>query len=202
MVEQYLRQHALAHRGIEAAADTASEAAVRLWLEPASIQLCLRGQGDEAFLQAVASVLGVAPPTAPNTVATTGARRVLWLGPDEWLAVCGDEEDAPALCAALEKALDGMHALVSDVSHSRVVFALEGAAARDMLRKGCSLDLDRVAFASDRCAQTGLARAHMLLHQVSDVPRYHVYIHRSFADYAFAWLLDAGREYSVALTGS
>jgi sarcosine oxidase subunit gamma len=61
--------------------------------------------------------------------------------------------------------------------------------------KGCSLDLDPAAFGPGRCAQTALARAHMLLHQVSDVPCYHVYAHRSFADYVFAWLEDAAAEY-------
>ena len=45
-----------------------------------------------------------------------------------------------------------------------------------------------------------LARAHVLLHQVDDTPGYHVYAHRSFADYVYAWLHDAATEYGVAPT--
>jgi sarcosine oxidase gamma subunit len=37
----------------------------------------------------------------------------------------------------------------------------------------------------------------MLLHQISDAPCYHVYVHRSFADYMFAWLEDAAAEYAL-----
>ena len=194
MADAWLRQHALAHRGLEARV-RAADAAVRLEPLPDAAQLCLRGDGGRAFQRAVEGVLGVAPPREPNTVASAdGATRVLWLGPDEWLAV-RDGADAPPLAAALEEALSGRHALVSDVSHSRVILLLEGPRARDVLMKGCSLDLDPVAFGPGRCAQTALARAHMLLHQVSDAPGYHVYAHRSFADYVFAWLEDAAAEY-------
>jgi sarcosine oxidase subunit gamma len=116
--------------------------------------------------------------------------------------VCGGEDDAGALLAALEQALHGTHTLVSDVSHSRVVFALEGEHAREVLLKGSSLDLDAAAFRVDQCAQSALARAHMLLHQVSDAPGYHVYAHRSFADYVFSWLCDAAQEYGLELAPS
>ena len=200
MVEHYLRQHPLAHRGLAAAAAAVPEAGVRLRLEPACVQLCIRGDGSSAFCESVAGVLGLAPPLAANTAASSGARRILWLGPDEWLAVCPGEDDTITLVEQLESALDGMHTLVSDVGHSRVIFALEGGRAREALLKGCSLDLDPVAFSTGQCAQTGLARAHMLLHQVSDSPCYHVYAHRSFADYVLTWLCDAAREYGLELS--
>lgn len=196
MAEHYLRQHPLAHRGLAAAAAAAPDAGVRLSLEPVCVQLCIRGDGG-AFRESVASVLGVAPPREANTVASSGARRILWLGPDEWLAVCGGEEDAFTVVEEMESALDGKHALVSDVSHSRLIFALEGERARDVLLKGCSVDLDPVAFTAGQCAQTALARAHMLLHQVSETPCYHLYAHRSFADYVFSWLRDAAQEYGL-----
>lgn len=201
MAEGWRRQHALAHRALDArrpAPDT--DAGVRLWLEPAAAQLCLRGDGGGGLAAAVKRVLELPLPVAANTVSGTDGRRILWLGPDEWLAVCPGE-DAAALARALEDALAGMHALVSDVSSSRAVIGLEGSAARQVLMKGCSLDLDPVAFAPGRCAQTALARAHMLLHQVSDTPRYHVYAHRSFADYVFAWLEDAASEFGVVVGG-
>jgi sarcosine oxidase subunit gamma len=39
----------------------------------------------------------------------------------------------------------------------------------------------------------------MLLHQLDDGPSYDIYIHRSFAVYAWSWLSDAAREYGLAV---
>lgn len=203
MAEQYQRQRALDYRGLVAghanatARDVAHVDELQIGVEDACGQLCLRGDGSAAFATAVRSVWGVALPLTPNTASSdeqgTG-RRIMWLGPDEWLAVCADSE-LETLHESLDAALVGQHSLVSDVSHSRVVIALHGNHARDVLAKGCSLDLDPVAFGVDQCAQTALARAHMLLHQIGAEPHFHLYIHRSFAGYVYAWLEDAAREF-------
>jgi sarcosine oxidase gamma subunit len=39
----------------------------------------------------------------------------------------------------------------------------------------------------------------MLLHQLDDGPCYDIYIHRSFAVYAWNWLSDAAREHGLAV---
>jgi sarcosine oxidase subunit gamma len=190
------REHALTYRGLATSSSPAGQdgAGVRLWLEPACGQLCLRGDANGEFAAQVQTTFGVSLPTAANTASERGDRRILWLGPDEWLAICANNE-VMELHESLQRALQGEHALISDVSHSRAIIALEGAHARAVLNKGCGLDLDPVAFAAGQCAQTSLARAHMLLHQINDTPRYHIYAHRSFADYVFSWLEDAAREY-------
>ena len=204
MVESYQRQHALAYRALDALRPDSTErrAGVQMWVEPASGQLCLRGDASGRFASVVESVWGIALPVLANTVSSNddgpnagdNERRILRLGPDEWLAVCA-ERDLSTLSDSIVQALAGEHALISDVSHSRVVIALQGEHARDALNKGCSLDLDPVAFNAGQCAQAPLARAHMLLHQISDAPCYHVYAHRSFAGYIYTWLEDAVQEY-------
>jgi sarcosine oxidase subunit gamma len=214
MAEPYQRQRALDYRALDAVPrDSALRGpSMQMWVEASSGQLCLRGNADSRFAALVESVWGTPLPVIANTVSgdyhgdddsdgqglgqgkSKSKRQILWLGPDEWLAVCADDE-LHSLREALHEALIDEHALISDVSHSRVVIALHGEHARDVLCKGCSLDLDPVAFKAGDCAQTSLARAHMLLHQVSDTPRYHVYAHRSFAGYVYDWLQDAAREY-------
>jgi len=57
---------------------------------PFLTQVNLRSSTPAAF----EPVLGVPPPTTPNTVAVSGDLAVLWLGPDEWLVI------APPLGAA------------------------------------------------------------------------------------------------------
>ncbi len=127
----------------------------------------LRGDpGDAAFAAAVAGVTGTAPPGTPNTVAAGGVASLLWLGPDQWLAV-GSGAD---LASRLESALAGFHHSVCDVSSGRQVLELAGPEARAVLAKGMSLDLHPRAFKSGGCAQTALARVPVVLQQLDDDP--------------------------------
>ena len=96
--------------------------------------------------------------------------------------------------------VDGAHAAVIDLSESRAVIAVSGVRARDLLSKGCTLDLHPRAFPVGTCAQTVLARASVLVHLVDDTPTFEITILRSFADYLWTWLADAAREYGAALT--
>ena len=202
MPERYQRQSALAPLGIEARALTGdAEAGVVLCERIPGTQIVIRGNAlDERFRQDVADTLGLEVPVAPKTASTKAGKALLWLGPDEWLAVM--EADAAAeLCARLDAALDELHHAVVDVSHSRAVIGLAGANARDVLMKGTNIDLHPRQFGVDSCIQARLARAHMLLHQLDDSPRYDIYVHRSFAIYAWNWLCDAAREYGVRVLG-
>jgi sarcosine oxidase subunit gamma len=130
-------------------------------------------------------LLGV-PLPGPNTVATVGERSILWLGPDEWLVV-GPPDDP----VAAELTGDS----VVDVSANRTTIELAGLHARDILEKGISIDLHPRAFGPGRCAQTLLARAQVVLVQVTADPTYHVLVRGSFASYLADWLVDAAREF-------
>lgn len=142
---------------------------------------------------AVAEALRTALPVEPNTTASGGARRVLWLGPDEWLVVAPPDE-RPGLELELRAALGAKPGAVVDVSAERTVLELSGPRAREVLMKGCSIDLHRSAFAVGQCAQTGLARAQVVLMPTRD-EAYWIFVRSSFADYLIAWLQDAIAEY-------
>jgi sarcosine oxidase subunit gamma len=164
-------------------------------------QITVRGDAaDPAFTRAVEQAIGLAPPGEPNTVAgppdLAEGPRMLWLGPDEWLVVAAGASETD-LAAALASATEGQHAAVVDVSDGRAVIAISGRDARDLLAKGCPLDLHPTSFAPGRCAQTLIAHAHVIVHRVDDGSRYEVYVHGSFADYLWRWLEDAAREYGV-----
>ncbi len=138
----------------------------------------LRGSGPD-FLAAVAAALGFDLPQAPNT----GTGEALWLGPDEWLLVSGEDRTGP-----LETALAGQHCAIVDVSEARAVLELSGPGATEVLASGCRLDLEPLRPGS--CAQTALARAHVLLEPRGDGV-WRLYVGRSFAAYARAWIEDA-----------
>jgi len=156
----------------------------------------LRGDGaDPAFRDAVEGAIGVAPPLEPNTAGAAGRNAVLWLGPDEWLVVtpAGGQGTAEA---ALNEALQGRHASIVDTSDARTTIRLHGVHARDVLAKGCPLDLHPRSFGPGRCAQSLIAKADVLIHQVDDAPTYDIHVLCSFARYLWDWLADAAKEFS------
>ncbi len=200
MVEPYLRQSALAHRGLRRGdTEAPAEAGITLCERPFRALIGLRGGAEDAtFLSAVKSAAGVDLPIEPNTTRREGSVAALWVGPDEWLVTAPAGEER-AIIPALRESLGDRHAAIVDLTESRTMIALWGPKARDLLAKGCTLDLHPRAFPIGACAQTGLARAGVLLHLVDDTPTFEVTILRSFADYLWSWLTDAAREYGVAL---
>lgn len=148
---------------------------------------------DAAGAQRVGAALGFPLPVAPNTVTEGGPRSALWLGPTEWLVV-GPGGDAPELVALLNNALGDEPGSVVDVSANRTTIEVGGPHARELLEKGCALDLHPRAFNSGRCAQTILARAQVVLWQTTD--GYRLLVRGSFAGYLADWLVDAAGEFS------
>ena len=200
MGERYRRRSALAHLGLEASASAdAPDAAVVIGECRFRGLLVLRGDAARSeFRSAVSAALGLEPVVEPLTAARKRDVSILWLGPDEWLVVVPDRR-IERIRRALRDALDGQHAAVTDVSHSRTILALSGPDAHAVLAKGCPLDFHPRAFGPGRCAQSRLARCQALIHQTSAAPAFEIYVHRSFAHYAWTWLEDAGREFGVRI---
>ena len=200
MVEPYLRRSPLAHLGLAArAAGAPAGADVVLSERPHRCQIDLRGDaGDPAFAQAVAEAAGLTLPIEPNTVAEAGGLAALWLGPDEWLIVGPPGREAE-LAPRLRAALGQVHAAVTDVSEARTAIAVAGPRARDLLAKGMPLDLHPRVFGPGACAQTGLAKANVILRRTDDRPTFEIYLPNSFADHLWTWLEAAAEEYGVAI---
>ncbi len=176
-----------------------SDAAVVLGERRFVRQINLRADpADAAAMAAVREEVGFDLPTDPNTVASGEGTCALWLGPDEWLITApGGKDDG--LAGRLNGVLAGHHASAVDVSDARTVIVLRGARARDVLAKGCGLDLHPRQFRPGRCAQTGLARASVLIHQTSGAPAYDIYVDRSFTEYLWTWLEDAATEFGFVV---
>ena len=159
----------------------------------------LRGDsGDEAFQGGVEKAVGARVPTTPNTVARAGERAIVWLGPDEWLVV-SSPESREGVGDGLEEALSGLHVAVNDISSGQTIIRLRGPRARDLLSKGCPLDLHPRVFGTGQCAQSHIGKSNALIIQVDDVPTYDVIVRRSFADYLARWMLHSGMEYDIAV---
>lgn len=211
MAEAYLRQSALAHLGLAARAVADQEKAGQggmdagVWIGECAFrgQINLRGNPSRrAFTDAVKDVIGCALPTKPNTSAgpddLNDGPRALWLGPDEWLLVttAGAEADLASALAGIAGAA------VTDVSDGRTVISLSGRHARDVLMKGCPLDLHPSVFEPGHCAQSLLVRAAVILYRGADDAAaggaaFEIHVARSFAEYLWMWLEDAASEYGL-----
>jgi len=158
--------------------------------------LNLRGSAtDRAFKDAVRRAVGVKVPEVANTVEGESAR-MFWLGPDEWLltATC---QEIDAFAASLSDALGDQHAAINNLSGGLLTYRLSGSDMRQLLAKGCTLDLHADKFRPGCCAQTGLAKATVLLSAPASDDCIEIVVRRSFSDYLWHWLLHAGRNYGI-----
>jgi sarcosine oxidase subunit gamma len=149
-------------------------------------------------MQRIASSLGLALPAVPNTVRSEGNRRSLWLGPDEWLLV-GPDGIHDTFQDALHVGLAGAFGSIVDVSANRTALEIGGPKASELLAHGVSIDLDARSFGPNRCAQTLLAKAQVIIERREE-SAFHIYVRTSFASYVADWLLDAAQGLGYAFT--
>jgi sarcosine oxidase subunit gamma len=161
--------------------------------------LTIGGPAENAALVAtVRAALGAELPREPGGVAAAGQGWTLWLGPSEWLFV-GPGRDGWTLERELVRALSPVGGTAVDVSHGRTVLRLRGPCVRDVLAKGCPIDLHPRAFPAGRCAQTLFGKIGVLVHALGETDAAELYVSRSYADALADGLLAAGREYGVVI---
>ena len=158
-------------------------------------KLALRGNpNDTGFAAAVGSTLGAALPTEPNTVRDTGAYQISWAGPDEWIIYTAAGAEG-LLLGQLRSALENVHSSVVDVSDYYTILRISGARARDVLAKGCPLDLHPSVFGPGKCAGSLFLKAAIRILQVDDTPVYDLQVRWTFADYLFQHLVRGAEEW-------
>lgn len=150
----------------------------------------------------VKPVLGFGLPSDPLTTAGSGDVSVLWLGPDEWMAINASAEGSPALAARISEALSGVHHQFVDVGDYYTIIEIGGAKARELLMKLTTLDLHPRSFRAGMVTGCVVGRANVTLWQTIDDaetsgPAFRLFIRWSMADYLWCALADAGREWGV-----
>jgi sarcosine oxidase subunit gamma len=111
------------------------------------------------------------------------------LSAGQWLAI-GESDFVPGLAAALSGA-----ATVIDMSSAREIVRNSGAKARDVLAKGCPLDLDARVFAPGRSATTEIEHIACTLRQVDASPAFDLIVARSLAESFYEWLSASAAPY-------
>jgi heterotetrameric sarcosine oxidase gamma subunit len=118
--------------------------------------------------------------------------RLLQVGPERWLVV--DRRDRlESLAASLDRAATGF--AVTDLSQARTVLRIAGGRARDVLAKGCALDLHPGVFPAGSCAATSVVGLAAVLVAVDDAPTYDLHVARTYGQYVWEWICEAAAEY-------
>ena len=150
-------------------------------------------RGDQSISAAVKAAAGCNLPSSANQFQSAGERRVVWLSPDEYLLLCEPSKEK-SLQDTLRSIIKTNHFAITDVSDSLCALSLSGPAVRDVIAKGCSLDLHPSKFAAGTCAQSLLSLAAVTLMALSH-DTFIVICRTSFAPYVHDWLVDASMEY-------
>lgn len=200
MSKAILRESPLVRFNLAASNVSAAGAGqISVWERAFCGHINLRGDpADTGFLAAVKHTLGFELPLQANTMSDGQGMRAFWLGPNEWLIVTSGEQEA-AVAQGLRGALAGVFCAVTEVGGGQTIIALRGQQVRDLLAQGCPLDLHPRVFGPGQCAQSHLAKAPILFGQIDAEPTFELVIRRSFADYLWLWLQDAGAQYGLTV---
>ena len=153
----------------------------------------LNGVSGSGSLGDVLSRLGISGTPKPRCALAGEHGDLLWTGADQWWIVEWKREtsaaDARDLCGA-----DDVTAL--DLGHARTVVRVAGPKAREVLAKGCSLDVDGLE--TGFCGQTRLGPFSIVLHCRSG-NRFDLYVFRSFGLAMWEWLADEAAEFGYEI---
>ncbi len=147
-------------------------------------------------------------PTADQLGARFGTSRVapggaLVLGsrPGEWIIV-GTADEVAAAVAGLD-GLSGQEFMTAlDWTHSRAMFRVTGADATRMLEKVCGIDWGdhMTPDGAVLSASVALTTCDLARNDVDGTPSYLIFCDRSFGQYLFDALIDAGNEFGLTVT--
>jgi len=138
----------------------------------------------------LAAVLGTMPEDEPRHVAGEGIA-LMGCGPGQWLALAESERQ---LVSRLTVAVAGAASMV-DLTSAKAVIGIAGPRARDVLAKGCGLDLHPTEFPSGSAAATQVDHIACQLWQIDATPTYELMVGRSVAKSFWSWLTASAAEY-------
>ncbi|MGE0717549.1 MAG: sarcosine oxidase subunit gamma [Alphaproteobacteria bacterium] len=151
---------------------------------PAARRLLVRGRADDhLFVDEMRWAFGLGPPALPCTATTRGGTRCLWLEPTTWLVESDDR--------AADIALGRIAAI--EVTDARLVLAISGPRARELLSVGTGVDLHPHHFPVGRVVRTLFGRVSATLFLADPEPVFHLHVDRPLERWLEEWLKEAVR---------
>ncbi len=125
-------------------------------------------------------------PEATMLVNSNKDTRILWSGPSNWLLVSTKKD----ILNSVQKICDNKNFAVTDLSHSRAIIELKGSNSKEVLKKGCPINLNE--FKVNNCANSVFHGITITIDMVSDDPEtFRIFALRSFGESLYHSITDA-----------
>ena len=112
--------------------------------------------------------------------------RILWSGPSNWLLVSTKKD----ILSSVQKICDDKNFAVTDLSHSRAIIELKGNNSKEVLKKGCPINLNE--FKVNNCANSIFHGITITIDMISNDPEtFRIFALRSFGESLYHSITDA-----------
>ena len=112
--------------------------------------------------------------------------RILWSGPSNWLLVSTKKD----ILSSVQKICDDKNFAVTDLSHSRAIIELKGSNSKEVLKKGCPINLNE--FKVNNCANSIFHGITITIDMISHDPEtFRIFALRSFGESLHHSITDA-----------
>ena len=125
-------------------------------------------------------------PEATMLVNSNKDTRILWSGPSNWLLVSTKKD----ILNSVQKICDDKNFAVTDLSHSRAIIELKGSNSKEVLKKGCPINLNE--FKVNNCANSIFHGITITIDMISNDPEtFRIFALRSFGESLHHSITDA-----------
>ena len=125
-------------------------------------------------------------PEATMQVNSNKDTRILWSGPSNWLLVSTKKD----VLNSIQKICDDKNFAVTDLSHSRAIIELKGSNSKEVLKKGCPINLNE--FKVNNCANSVFHGITITIDMISNDPEtFRIFALRSFGESLYHSITDA-----------
>ena len=125
-------------------------------------------------------------PKATMQVNSNKDTRILWSGPSNWLLVSTKKD----ILNSVQKICDDKNFAVTDLSHSRAIIELKGSNSKEVLKKGCPININE--FKVNNCANSVFHGITITIDMISNDPEtFRIFALRSFGESLYHSITDA-----------
>ncbi len=125
-------------------------------------------------------------PEATMQVNSNKDTRILWSGPSNWLLVSTKKD----ILNSVQKICDDKNFAITDLSHSRAIIELKGSNSKEVLKKGCPINLNE--FKVNNCANSVFHGITITIDMINENPEtFRIFALRSFGESLYHSITDA-----------
>ena len=133
---------------------------------------------------------GLEFPTEASKVESNNETRILWSAPNTWLVISSKEN----IINVIKAKCDDENFAVTDISHSRAVMQIKGLKSKELLKKGCPININELE--KNNCAGTVFHGITIVVDFVDNNPdTFNLLTLRSFGESFYHHITDASLEF-------